>query len=541
MCGGPNISLRLRSQKIVSFVDCSPVKLSIRKLAKFVEISKSSAHRIVTAVQKRNLHPESHFWESAEGMTWLNLLVSGTIFHFGIRHGVGADMISDFFQLLRLEKHVGVSTSSIKIMRKKIEQFIIEFQEIHQLSEMSAKPLKIVGGVDETFFEKMILVLMDLSSGYIFFEEVSDDRTYKTWFEKTNTAVKKFNLDIQYFVSDRAKALIKLSETGFNCPSIPDLFHAEYEIVKTFGSAFGRKISALKKKTDKAVLALALLKEVAGDINKISAQKALIQKLKHEQAHIAEGKKSYHTALHDISKAVHPFDLKTNGVKNSADLKETLSENLVDLSLLRTTYCINDKNDRLGKFGRQIEDIAWLIDYWWLLADESIAQYEIDEKCKTWLLEIFLPYVYWARQTSKTKNPDLKREYASALSLARIQLEMDSSTAIQIDNKTWQLWAEWMVSNFQRTSSAVEGRNGYLSQRHHNGRGLLSERLKALTIIHNYALKRFDGTTAANRLFGKEFPDLFEWVVHRMDDLPLPRQYKNTVSNNYLKLQTVPA
>lgn len=537
----PNISLRLRSQKVVSFFECSPIKVSVRKLAKFVKISKSSAHRIVVAVQKRNLHPESHFWESAEGMAWLKLLVFGTIFHFGIRHGVGADMISDFFQLLRLEKHVGVSASSIKTMRKKIEKLIIEFQESHQSSDMSAKPLKIVGGVDETFFEEMILVLMDLSSGYIFFEEASDNRTYKTWFEKTNTAVRNFNLDIQYFVSDRAKALIKLGETGFNCPSIPDLFHAEYEIVKTFGSAFGKKISVLKKKTDKALLALALLKEVSIDVNKINAQKALIQELKHEQVHITEGKKSYHTALHDISKAVHPFDMKTNSVKNSADLKENLSKNLVNLTLLRAKYCINDKNARLKKFGRQIEEIAWLIDYWWLLADESLAQYEIDEECKTWLLEVFLPYVYWEKQTSKTKNPDLKKEYAAALSLARIQLEKDSSTPIQIGNKTWQLWAEWMVSNFQRTSSAVEGRNGYLSQRHYNGRGLLSERLKALTIIHNFALKRFDGTTAANRLFGKEFPDLFEWVVHRMDDLPLPRRYKNTVSNNYLELQTVPA
>jgi len=538
---GSNISLRLRSQKVVSFFECSPVKVSIRKLAKCVKISKSSAHRIVIAVQKRNIHPESHFWESAAGMRWLKLLVFGAIFHFGIRHGVGADMISDFFQLLRIEKHVGVSASSIKTMRKKIEKLIIEFQEIHQSSDMSAKPLKIVGGVDETFFEEMILVLMDLSSGYIFFEEASDNRTYKTWFQKITTAVQDLNLDIQYFVSDRAKALIKLGETGFNCPSIPDLFHAEYEIVKTFGPAFGKKVSALTKKIDKALLTLALLKEVGGNANKISVQKTLIQKLQNEQAHIEKGKKSYHTALHDISKAVHPFDLKTSRAKNSADLKETLSENLTNLSFLRATYCINDKKDRLGKFGRQIEDIAWLINYWWLLADESLAQYEIDEKCKTWLLEIFLPYVYWERQTSKTKNPDLKKDYASALSFARIQLEEDLSTPIQIKNKTWQLWAESMVSNFQRTSSAVEGRNGYLSQRHHNGRGLLPERLKVLTIIHNFTLKRFDGTTAANRLFCKEFPDLFEWVVHRMDDLPLPRQYKNTVSDNYLKLKTVPA
>ena len=115
-----DISLRLRSQKVVSFFECSPIKVSLRKLAKCIKISKSSAHRIVIAVQKRNIHPESYFWESAAGLAWLKLLVFGVIFHFGIRHGVGADMISDFFQLLRIEKHVGVSAPSIKTIRKKI-------------------------------------------------------------------------------------------------------------------------------------------------------------------------------------------------------------------------------------------------------------------------------------------------------------------------------------------------------------------------------------------------------------------------------------
>ena len=83
-----------------------------------------------------------------------------------------------------------------------------------------------------------------------------------------------------------------------------------------------------------------------------------------------------------------------------------------------------------------------------------------------------------------------------------------------------------MVSKFQRTSSAVEGRNGCLSQMHHNGRGISLMRLKVLTIIHNYYLKRSDGTTAAERLFKKKFPDPFEWVVNKMGDLPLPRKSK---------------
>ena len=46
-----------------------------------------------------------------------------------------------------------------------------------------------------------------------------------------------------------------------------------------------------------------------------------------------------------------------------------------------------------------------------------------------------------------------------------------------------------MANNYQRTSSAVEGRNG-LARLHHSGRGFSPQTLKALTIIHNFHLQR---------------------------------------------------
>jgi hypothetical protein len=48
---------------------------------------------------------------------------------------------------------------------------------------------------------------------------------------------------------------------------------------------------------------------------------------------------------------------------------------------------------------------------------------------------------------------------------------------------------------------------------YHNGRGLTKKRLAALTVVHNYGLKRADGTTAEERLFGSPFPDVFEWLI----------------------------
>jgi len=66
-------------------------------------------------------------------------------------------------------------------------------------------------------------------------------------------------------------------------------------------------------------------------------------------------------------------------------------------------------------------------------------------------------------------------------------------------------------------------------------------RLKASTVIHNYGIKRSDGTTAAERFYGTAFPDLFGWLVTHMDEIPLPRKARQRVIRNPLKLQDVPA
>ena len=82
--------------------------------------------------------------------------------------------------------------------------------------------------------------------------------------------------------------------------------------------------------------------------------------------------------------------------------------------------------------------------------------------------------------------------------------------------------------------------NGYLSQIHHNQRGLSSERLKVATVIHNFALKRNDNTTAAERLFGQQFPNLFEYLVENIGELPQPRKSRKPSKSLTYALRTVP-
>jgi len=76
----------------------------------------------------------------------------------------------------------------------------------------------------------------------------------------------------------------------------------------------------------------------------------------------------------------------------------------------------------------------------------------------------------------------------------------------------------------QRSRSNVEGRNGYLSLRNHQLRGLeLPRKRTCLTTIHNFFLTRADGTTAAERFFGQRPHAMFATIWDAVDLPPAPR------------------
>src|SRR5262249_52528638 len=84
--------------------------------------------------------------------------------------------------------------------------------------------------------------------------------------------------------------------------------------------------------------------------------------------------------------------------------------------------------------------------------------------------------------------------------------------------------ARELACKWVRSSSCVEGRNGALRLRQHGKGGLSQAELSALTVLHNYWVRRPDGTTAAQRFFGHKPDDLFEWLRARLPELPRPAQ-----------------
>lgn len=513
---------------------------SIRTIGEALEMSKDKVARGLAAIDKRAKHPESHLWETEAGQEWLRLLVIATIYTFGLKGNQGAERMSEFFELIRLAEHIGISPSSLRNLRRKMEKAIIEFQHMQEAQprEAGTESCEIVASGDETWFNNdIVLVLMDLVSGYLIVEEEAEDRSYETWNAKAQARLKELGLSVKHFISDRGKALVKLATAGLGCLAGADIFHAQYGISKWLGRSLHGKLGRATQQLHEAQAKLVKLREEEAQADVIRTQKQRVKEKQEKLDVIQAGREAYSAVQQTISAVVHAFGVADNQPQSSERVEERLEEQAQQLEQIALDYSVKDNKDALGKFRRQIEDVSSIVDAWWTWTKESLED-DIKADVRHWLLYVLLPVIYWYDQLQKTRNPEMREVYETALQKAQAAYA-DHPITRTISKKEldrWRTWAEWASGNFHRASSAVEGRNGALSQSYHNGRGLTSRRLRALTVIHNYDTRRRDGSTPAERLYGAQFPDLFDWLRDQMGALPLPRQSRQRTVHDPLSV-----
>jgi IclR helix-turn-helix domain len=105
---------------------CANATQSVRRIAQQTGLSKSRAHRLTQAMERRNNYPESWLWETADGRQWLMRLVVATLYTFGFKRGVGLDTMSEFFARVHLETQLGCSPSALCGVRQALEAALLE-------------------------------------------------------------------------------------------------------------------------------------------------------------------------------------------------------------------------------------------------------------------------------------------------------------------------------------------------------------------------------------------------------------------------------
>ncbi len=191
------------------------------------------------------------------------------------------------------------------------------------------------------------------------------------------------------------------------------------------------------------------------------------------------------------------------------------------------------KKKALDKVRKQLAGVSALVDVWWQRVWHDVQhQVALTPAWRQWIEEVLLPLMYWQEQLSRTRCPRRKAKLFRRGKRCRQHLRRTRSRS------SWRPRCWTGLGNmggehakaFQRASSAVEGRNGYLSQMHHNHRGLPKRRYKVWTVLHNFDCRASDGTTPASRFFRREFPDLFETVLAQIDELPRSRKRNQAIA-----------
>jgi len=485
------------------------------------------------------------FFESPSGQAWLHKMTLAAFMIFHKNGNSGIPDLHEFFEMSDVSTFVGTSVSALQKVSKTIDKKIHDYEneEVERLAE-NMPHKNITGALDENFImDEMTLILMEPVSGYILSEQIEEKRDAETWHKVTQVGIKGLNVTIQQLVGDEASGLTKLATCTLKVLKGSDLFHIQQGITKGLTSYLARTLEQVKKKQEdlqKERLEVFAklgdqLKQVEG-IHELSKKgtkvgKRLLEIAKEEKANrkkieIAEVQyKTAQEARRNITDDYHPFNLDTGERQMPEAVKEKIEKSYATLEALANEAGCTDKQKKKlekskGSLGSMIAVLAFFFSFL-ALTIKSLGLNETQGQ----LFEHLTSIQYLKMCLKKVKKTKQKERITKAIKkLEEIisQNHLWGAISEGVQTEWWRRALE-CAQVFQRSSSCVEGRNGQLSLKFHAFRRINADSLKVLTVLHNFFIRRADGTTAAERFFGQKPRDLFTWLLDKVE-LPRPRK-----------------
>ena len=481
------------------------------------------------------------FFESPDGLAFLHRLLIAVHFVFTKVGVASIHNISEFLKLSGLSAFVGSSYGSQQKMSDLMDQLCVEFSN-KATEELSAEmPLKRVTICeDETFHPEICMVAMEPVSNYIFVEKYVQDRKGETWNEVLAEALDGLSIQLIQSTSDEGSGLLNHVKNGLQIHHSPDLFHVSYEITKGTSWPLSAKASQAEKECLKKeeLLQKALLKKEKATLKKPGASKGYLklfdQTIEQISKNLEQAKRNLQQAQtnqslvvemrRNISKAYHPYHLKTGNRQNEEEVENQLQECFEQIK--KASNALSQKcQKQIDKAFRVVEKMKATIAFFFCLIEGIVEDCDLSPDLKKLMLEYAIPGFYLMQAASKEKDPD-ERHLIYQKAQALLKHFRERSSPFNEDPKRrlfLEKTAKQCAQIFQRSSSCVEGRNAQLALRHQGIHRLSNRKLKAMTAVHNFHLLRKDGTTAAERFFEQKHENLFEWLLDKMELPVRPR------------------
>jgi hypothetical protein len=484
------------------------------------------------------------FLESPEGLSVLHRLLTTAHLIFVQANDCGIRNLCAFLELSGLDEFIASSYGAQQAVAQQMESLLITFgeQEDQRLAA-EMPPREISVAVDETFHPDICLVGMEPVSNFILLEAYRPQRDADTWNDSLGEKLAPLAITVCQVVSDQAKAIIHYAEVDLGAHHSPDLFHVQQDTSRALSLPLAsqtRHAAEHLSKTQEKVADLQAQSRACREQCPESSQgfEQQVQQAQTEEAaakeHLSacqDRQRRACEARRGVSHDYHPFDLDNGRPLDEDEVGRRLAGHFDAFEQIAAEAGLSTRaTKKLAKARRVLDPMKATIGFFWKMLDVWFSLWDLPEPVRLWMRQELIPGFYLARVAEKASDAveqhrlrDLSQEILPrARSPDGLWGTFSPEMQAELDRK-----AQICADLFQRSSSCVEGRNGQLSLKHHALHRFTLRKLQALTVLHNYLVRRPDGTTAAERFYGTPPRDLFAWLLNRLAIPARPRAHRS--------------
>ena len=534
-----------RADLFDQYLDLQAQGVSQRQAARQLHVPRSTLQAWQSWHETLDICPHvAQFFQSGPGLAFLHRLVLA-LHLICIEVGAcGIRLVCLLLNLTGLDRFIAASYGVQQQVNSQVEQAIVAYQQTETARLAKDMPRKAITVTqDETFTGGLCLVASEPVSNFIILEQLAQARDQASWHDLMEPALAQLNCEIIQSTSDEAPGLLAYVEHQLGAHHSPDLFHVQQELSRAVSAPLAKKERAADKTLGDAKKQLeqaqARLENTSDQPQKRGpgrprkAPMSLEQAQQHleaasrEHERLAQQRQQVKQSIETIGQGYHFVDLergvRRNGRLIAADLRTQIE---TIRTVAQQEHLSQSSLDRIDKAERVVPKMQATIEFVSRYVGQQVKQLDLGQAASFAMHAKLIPSYYLERvaQTRTVGAAEPLRQLAHRLRTPLFEpggalsgLSLDTQNRLQRQAKD-------LAEIFQRSSSNVEGRNGYLSLRNHQLRGLDLPRKRAcLTTIHNFFLTRPDGSTAAERFFGQKPRSLFAAILASVDLPPAPR------------------
>ena len=159
------------------------------------------------------------------------------------------------------------------------------------------------------------------------------------------------------------------------------------------------------------------------------------------------------------------------------------------------------------------------LTFFFMMVNTRVQALDLAPAIEQAMLNDLIPALYLERVAARSTRAE-HRHRLRALSAQRLAPLQQPSHPIQSLDEQTRRHLEQVAGEcadlFQRSSSCVEGRNGFLALYQHGHHRLSPRKQQVLTALHNFAISAPTTPRPLSASSAKPHPSLFEQVLERM-------------------------